>query len=568
MSANLSKLDELKRQQAKLDKITAEKCKLQAFLDYQEEMENEKKRKKIEVEKVQNLDYIYHINAIIIQKYSRVWLAKRHVQILKETRKLEISCSIESSHSNNWSNLNQALDQMQDMVRTCGTDSKERFIEAAIIIQKWVRGRLIRNLLKPYFSLFRKVSPLIEVFEKYSNILPKREGFYSLVINAAPEEVEDSQYEESKGNEDKSGIISQVDMSQEELIMRNMRKNENKFEIQIDKSSKDSIVEEENQTYKLIMSNQDASNHEGFSIEDDSEDGSDNSEEDEKYFDQWLTDKPGNILQNINIEPIVEEDGEESKYVPTPQKTVTSKMNGNQAVEWIKQLRNKELEKRLDGDWNSRIQKDFKSADVQKQKAILKDPKNLPPRVPNRSSTSNDNPLRSNQLKSYKKVPSSTKASSKAETLKSFQSMNPGQKKPIKKSTTNGSQISSEGGKLNPESWRALTLYETPTVASQYKKQGVFKQESSLPPWGIQSVNTKHAAGKKTLSVTTRSTVTPRRMAIKRGKTNVNCTALVVKEDPINKTQNHIQKDIKIRKNKKILSKQGPKNQWRHFLIF
>lgn len=80
-------------------------------------------------------------------------------------------------------------------------------------------------------------------------------------------------------------------MSEEELILRNMRKNENqgeaenKLEILINQLNKESIQEEENQTYKLIMSNQDASNHEGFSIEDDSEDDSEgDSEEDEKYF--------------------------------------------------------------------------------------------------------------------------------------------------------------------------------------------------------------------------------------------------------------------------------------------
>lgn len=147
------------------------------------------------MEEVQNLDYIYHTNAIIIQKYSRVWLSKRYVQILKQKRKLEESRTIESPQSNNWSNLKQALDQMQDMVGTCGTDSKERFILAAVTIQKWARGRFIRNLLKPYFSLFRRVSPLVEVLEKYAEILPKRKGFYCLVTNAAPEENENGKIE-------------------------------------------------------------------------------------------------------------------------------------------------------------------------------------------------------------------------------------------------------------------------------------------------------------------------------------------------------------------------------------
>ena len=163
---------------------------------------------------------------------------------------------------------------MQDMVRTCGANSKERFIKAAITIQKWTRGRFIRNLLKPYFILFRKVSPLVKVLEKYNTVLQMRAGFYSFIKNAAPEE--------------KSEIISQVDMVEEEKILKMLRykesqkKNDGNLGIQIEQSNEDSFFEEENQTYKLIMSNNDASHHEGFSIEDDS---GEDSEEDEKYFD-------------------------------------------------------------------------------------------------------------------------------------------------------------------------------------------------------------------------------------------------------------------------------------------
>jgi len=141
----------------------------------------------------------------------------------------------------------------------------------------------------------------------------------------------------------------------------------------------------------------------------------------------------------VNIEPIVEEDGEESKYAPTPQKPVTSKMSGSRAVECIKNLRNKELEKRLEIEENNIKMKNFKSADAQKQKATIKDPQNLPPKPPT-------------HLKNYNnKIPSSTKASSKGGIQKSFTSVKPGQTKQIKNSV-NESQNSSENGKINPES--------------------------------------------------------------------------------------------------------------------
>lgn len=65
-------------------------------------------------------------------------------------------------------------------------------------------------------------------------------------------------------------------------------------------------------------------------------------------------------------------------------------------------------------------------------------------------------------------------------------------------------------------------LYETPTVASQQKKQEAYKPEETLPPWGIQSANSKHIAAKRVTSATTRSTVTPRANNLKRGKSSTN----------------------------------------------
>jgi len=111
---NLSKLDELKRQQAKLDKIQAEKTKLQAFLNYQDEMEKEKKKKE---QKLIDYEYIYNMNAVIIQKYSRAWLARRFVNILKAQRQEQEIKTVESSEKG-WSSLNAALDEMRDVVRT------------------------------------------------------------------------------------------------------------------------------------------------------------------------------------------------------------------------------------------------------------------------------------------------------------------------------------------------------------------------------------------------------------------------------------------------------------------
>lgn len=127
-------------------------------------------------------------------------------------------------------------------------------------------------------------------------------------------------------------------MAQEKEILDNLKKNQPeeiaKEEAKETKSNEGSFIEDGNQTYKLIMSNPNVSNHDGFSIEDDSEEDSEEVESDnEKYFDKASNDKYENLLEKVHIEPIAEEDGEESKYAPTPQKTLTSKMSGNRAVE-------------------------------------------------------------------------------------------------------------------------------------------------------------------------------------------------------------------------------------------
>ena len=88
--------------------------------------------------------------AIIIQKYARVWLAKRYVNYLQE-----------QEHKRQKELLNQVLNEMKDEIRTCGSDSKEQIIKSAVVIQKYARGIFIRKLLAPYFSLFRRVNPLV-----------------------------------------------------------------------------------------------------------------------------------------------------------------------------------------------------------------------------------------------------------------------------------------------------------------------------------------------------------------------------------------------------------------------
>lgn len=99
------RLDELKRQQAKLDKIKNEKDQLQAFLNYQQEIEEEKERKRIE--EMRQLEIKYNKMAIVIQKYSRVWLAKRYVSALQE-----------EEHKRQKALLYQALNEMKDQIRT------------------------------------------------------------------------------------------------------------------------------------------------------------------------------------------------------------------------------------------------------------------------------------------------------------------------------------------------------------------------------------------------------------------------------------------------------------------
>ena len=185
------------------------------------------------------------------------------------------------------------------------------------------------------------------------------------------------------------------------------------------------------------------------------------------------------LENNKEIEPIEEEDGEESKYAPTPQKQITSKVD-SKANYYSKPLA-KESEKRLEIEDknNSKQNKNFKSADAQKPKATLKENKSmnvrqLPPKVPNRSSTSNENPKDGIVPNSYfknsgKQIPSTTKASSISETPKSLSYGNINKSKPVKKNTVNDSKISSEEDKPNAETWRALMLYESHTVASKQK---------------------------------------------------------------------------------------------------
>lgn len=158
------RLDELKRQQAKLDKIKSEKDQLQAFLNYQQELEQEKERKRIE--DLRQLEIKYNNMAIVIQKYSRVWLAKRYVAALQE-----------EEHKRQKALLYQALNEMKDQIRTCGTDSKERFVNAAITIQKYVRGIFIRRLLSPYFELYRRLNPLVQKLTAANTILKYRSRF-------------------------------------------------------------------------------------------------------------------------------------------------------------------------------------------------------------------------------------------------------------------------------------------------------------------------------------------------------------------------------------------------------
>ena len=185
-------------------------------------------------------------------------------------------------------------------------------------------------------------------------------------------------------------------------MLRNMKKkefmgenqNENMLEIQVSNSQTDNSV---NQTYKMIMDSQNINNND-FSIEDASSESEEAENSEDEYFEDNCKGKEKYLDNNKKIEPIEEEDGEESKYAPTPQKPITSKIDGAKMNNNLKVKAN-ETEKRLvlDDKNNTNLNKAFKSADAQKQKATLKENKSvnvkqLPPKVPNRSSTSNENP--------------------------------------------------------------------------------------------------------------------------------------------------------------------------------
>lgn len=98
------RLEELKKQQAKLDKIKSEKDQLQAFLNYQAEMEKEKERKL--QEEMHRREILYNQKAVVIQKYARVWLAKRVLVALQE-----------QEYQKQKALLSQALEEMRDQIR-------------------------------------------------------------------------------------------------------------------------------------------------------------------------------------------------------------------------------------------------------------------------------------------------------------------------------------------------------------------------------------------------------------------------------------------------------------------
>lgn len=176
----------------------------------------------------------------------------------------------------------------------------------------------------------------------------------------------------------------------------------------------------------------------------------------------------------------------------------------------MKKLKAKEIEKRLEEEENSEANfgKNVKSADAQKPKAVIKEigiPKTLPPKVPNRSSTSNDyaktDAIPPSYLKNYTKhIPSTTKASSASETPKSAalssKSTKPQAQKPAQ-NALNSSKNSLDGSK-DPSLSRALMLYNTPTVASLQKKQEAYQPEEPLPTWGVQRADSKNVVGKRT----------------------------------------------------------------------
>ena len=238
----------------------------------------------------------------------------------------------------------------------------------------------------------------------------------------------------------------------------------------------------------MIIQSENMQDNDDFQIEDESSQGEgENNEENEDELENTEAQQERyDGLLNGQIEPIVEEDGEESKYMPTPQKQITSKANDMKAIGLVKALKAKEMEKRLEPEStiNADPQK-FKSADAQKPKATLNENmsnRQLPPKIPGRSSTSNDygnkNPTVPSHLKNYNKwVPSTTKASTTSETPKSISNSTFSHKpKPSSSNVLNQSKNSIEStSKIDPATSRALMLYETPTVASQQKQQEAYK---------------------------------------------------------------------------------------------
>ena len=88
-----------------------------------------------------------------------------------------------------------------------------------------------------------------------------------------------------------------------------------------------------NQTYRMIVAAENIKNNDDFEIEDDSsKDEGDEEEPDHFQQPQDVNGKYEGLISG-QIEPIVEEDAEESKYFPTPQKEITSKLEGMKAIE-------------------------------------------------------------------------------------------------------------------------------------------------------------------------------------------------------------------------------------------
>lgn len=133
-------------------------------------------------------------------------------------------------------------------------------------------------------------------------------------------------------------MISDFDMEEEKQILQNLKKkefmsenqNENLLEVEVERNKQNSTLNGENQTYKMIMNAKNISNNEDFSIGDDSDEEEESEEENEQDPSES---KYEQLMNNANIEPIAEEDGEESKYMPTPQKHATSKIETKKVIE-------------------------------------------------------------------------------------------------------------------------------------------------------------------------------------------------------------------------------------------